>query len=135
MKKVYQANYSNIVGDCFSACLASILEVNLEDIPNFWLQTQDNTEFWKLSNKFLTENYNCKAIAFSIEENDKFLIQDVLCIAIVKSPDKTCDHAVVWLNKLIHNPNPNHPPITEEPKYFTVLVPLDIHVLSGLIQP
>ena len=35
MKKVYQKSIDQGIGDCTAACVASILEVNLEDIPNF----------------------------------------------------------------------------------------------------
>lgn len=35
MKPVEQANFTPTRGDCFSACVASILEIPLEDVPFF----------------------------------------------------------------------------------------------------
>jgi len=124
MKKVYQTDYSNSTGDCFRACLASILELPINSVPNFWKQTQEPIELWKLNNEWIYQNHNCKIILIEINEDQKFFINNLLCIAIVKSPlDKQYDHAVVWRNEIIHDPNIYNPIITEKPITFALLVP------------
>ena len=49
VKPVYQTQFGMPNGNCFAACVASILELKIEDIPNFcaigdenWLQLASN---------------------------------------------------------------------------------------------
>lgn len=38
MKPVYQTKFGDKEGNCFAACLASLLEIPLEDVPDFYAQ-------------------------------------------------------------------------------------------------
>lgn len=41
MKPVHQTNFQRGTGNCFAACLASILEMPLEEVPNFCHEGSD----------------------------------------------------------------------------------------------
>lgn len=43
MKQVYQTDCSPITGNCFNACLASVLEIELESIPSL-MRTEENPD-------------------------------------------------------------------------------------------
>lgn len=48
-------------GNCFSACLASLLEIKIEDVPYL------NEDNWIVNtNKFLMENYNSYYMEFDV---------------------------------------------------------------------
>lgn len=125
MKKVYQTKFDDNLGDCFRACIASIFEFPIKEMPNFWEQTQDVSEFWRLNNSWLAEHKNFKFINFELSVEHKHIIDDLLCVACAKSPRGNADHAVVWQNKLIHDPHPSEAGLAEEPDTFTLFLPLD----------
>jgi len=125
MKKVNQTIFDNITGDCFRACLASIFEISIESVPNFWVDTQDVSEFWKLSNDWCAENLKHRCMTVEISNGHGYMIENVLCIACAKSPRNDCDHAVVWKNGIIHDPHPSNSGLAVEPTTFTVFLPLD----------
>ena len=101
-------------GDCWRACLASILECDIEDFPR-----PDNYNDW--SNyypevlKVITEK-GWQWIGYTIENIDS---ADILqakdtggyVIAVGKSPrstaEKRINHAVVWKNGIVHDPHPD----------------------------
>lgn len=60
MKPVQQTIFSKNLGDCFRACVCSILEIDICDMPNFWEQTQDGDIFWNRVNDWLfPRGYKC----------------------------------------------------------------------------
>lgn len=111
MKPVDQKVIDPGYGDCMRAALASLLEYDIEHVPNFillprsiwkevfyiWLTCQG----WKFTGKgYLSKN--------KINKNDSF---NGYFLAVVpsKTYDGKVDHAVV-INKsgiVIHDPNPN----------------------------
>ena len=125
MIPVNQTILDDITGNCFQACVASIFEFPIEQMPNFWEQTQNVTEFWKLNDKWTTDNLGCRCVSFQLNGKNKHLIDDVLCVACAKSPRGDIDHAVVWKNKIIHDPHPSNEGLSEEPDTFTLFIPLD----------
>lgn len=125
MKPVQQTIFDDFLGDCFRACVASIFEFPIEDMPNFWEQTQDVEEFWKLNNGWLMENKGFKCINISFLPEDIYIIQGLLCVACAKSPRGEVDHAVVWQDGLIHDPHPSNAGLAEEPDTFTLFSPID----------
>ena len=125
MIPVKQTIFNDTLGDCFSACVASIFELPIEEVPNFWEQTQDVSEFWRLNNKWLMQNKGFKCIHFELLPKDRHVVDDLLCIACAKSPRGKTDHAVVWKNGLIHDPHPSSAGLVEEPNTFTIFVPIN----------
>lgn len=51
MKKVYQDIISSVNGNCRAACLASMLEIELSEVPD--LHSEDGNRFHKLTEEFL----------------------------------------------------------------------------------
>jgi len=68
MKPVYQIEYRRKLGDCFRACLASIFEFEITNMPNYWEQTQDSKEFWSLVNEWMGEQYGIRCVTIEINE-------------------------------------------------------------------
>jgi len=125
MIPVQQTIFDDTYGDCFRACVASIFEFPIEEMPNFWEQTQDVSEFWKLNNEWLVKNKGVKCVSFQLSMDDMHVIEDLLCVACAKSPRGDMDHAVVWNNGLIHDPHPSNAGLAEEPDTFTIFIPTD----------
>jgi len=133
MKPIYQTIFDDTYGDCFRACVASIFEFSIEEMPNFWEQTQDLNEFWQLNDEWLMKNRGFKCFHFQLPSKHKYLIKDLLCIACAKSLKRNedeelselVDHAVVWKNGLLHDPHPSEAGLAEDPDTFTVFVPID----------
>ena len=117
MIPVYQTQNDSVYGDCFRACVASIMEFNIEVMPNFWNQTQDVEEFWRLVDEWLG---NHSFTAFHIEPFLK--PKDLICIAFFNKVNETGGHAVVWRNGIIHDPSKIELDLEEEPTLFTILV-------------
>jgi hypothetical protein len=125
LKPVNQTIFGDTLGDCFRACVASIFEFSIEEMPNFWEQTQDAKTFWKLNNDWTAKNKDCRCISFLFEPEDRYLVNGILCVAIAKSPRGEVDHAVVWQDGIIHDPHPSGAGLDEEPDTFTLFIPVD----------
>ena len=125
MKPVMQTIFDDVYGDCFRACVASIFEFSIEEMPNFWEQTQDASEFWRLNNSWLMKNYDFKVLSFQLLPEDRHVVESLLCIACAKSPRSDIDHAVVWQDGLLHDPHPSGAGLTEKPDTFTLFVPIN----------
>lgn len=124
MRFIDQTIFEKEKGDCFRACLASIFEFNIEKMPNFWELTQDSFEFWKLVNQWTSEFLGIKCILISINDETKFYIEDLLCIAIGKVERSGDEHAVVWKNGMIHDPHPSRDGLYGDINNFVVFVPI-----------
>jgi hypothetical protein len=53
MKPVYQTKYGIPHGNCFMACVASILEVPLEECPDLYDEEQQGKNWWGVSVAFV----------------------------------------------------------------------------------
>jgi hypothetical protein len=124
MKCVDQIIFEDKKGDCLRACLASILEFDIEYIPNFWEQTEDTHEFWNLLNEWTTENIGYKCIPIFLEDAFDDILKDVLCIAIGRTGRGNEEHAVVWCNKLIFDPHPERKGLVGDPDTYVILIPI-----------
>jgi len=125
MKPIYQTIFDDVLGDCFRACVASIFEFSIEDMPNFWEQTQDPHEFWRLNDSWTKEHLGYSCISFCFEKVHLHLIDGMLCVALAKSPRGDVDHAVVWKDGIVHDPHPSNAGLAEEPDTFTIFIALN----------
>lgn len=106
-------------GNCFTACLASMLEKNIEDVPNFRQlhadRMGDQARIW------VRENTEYDLVMFYIG-GDSFTTKVVMLpgrfIAAYPSPNKpNTNHAVIVEIdvygdiSLVHDPNPDGKPI------------------------
>ena len=114
MKPIMQTDTSFDTGNCGEACLASILEIKLTDIPQ--LHDPDDVQnghiYCKNLRKFVRQfglSYIDVAMNEGHEPEDFF--RDCWVIASGPSPRGTEEwhrHAVVWRNgKIIHDPHPS----------------------------
>lgn len=107
MKRVFQTVLEEGAGNCMAACVASLLEVDIEDVPNF----RTTSDPWKSLQDWLGLRGLCaiqvQAIPGLVRE-----MPPVHCIVSGRSPRHKGLHAVVGLNsddgiRVIHDPNPN----------------------------
>ena len=131
MKPVKQKIFDSRKGDCVRACLASVFELPIDEVPNFWEQTQDPTEFWKLINDWLMENFGVRKIFLRYSEKTADCLEKVLCIASGESPRHTPGgHAVVWRDGLLHDPHPSGDGLLGSPEDLMIFIPLDPKQIS-----
>ena len=121
MKPVFQRCVDFGHGDCFSACLASILELDLDSVPNF---RSDSMHDGRLMIEHILEWLHPRGVSYfeldlwKGQANWSFL--ETYCILTIPSQIYLeGKHAVVglWerqgdttLLKIVHDPNPNNEP-------------------------
>lgn len=153
MKPVYQSTVDPLKGDCFSACLASLLEVPLDAIPRFAEQATERwgspTRLMEIARPWLAENYGLSIVTIQMEQTletgaDIRIIGAVPgtpCIAGGRSATfESGQHAVVGeidehgMNfRMTHDPNPSGKGIIDRPIHLYFLVPLDYFSSSDKI--
>lgn len=94
-------------GNCFPACLATVLGLKLEDIPNFAMASKgDRTKYWELVKDYLTTiGYKHTLVPFRRVKGTPQL--NGLVIVIGSAPTGST-HSVVYRDgSLFHDPHPN----------------------------
>lgn len=127
MKPIDQTIFGFEKGNCFQACIASILEKPINSIPNFSDgDFRDNIIKWmKDSNNRLME-IECNDF---ISDVDLFnmIFKDIYIIATGTSPRSPRNenklHAVIYHNgELVHDPHPDRKGIIGSPKCITFFI-------------
>jgi len=119
MREIVQDDITFKSGNCFSACIASILEVPLKNIPNFHTESprdfDKNVAEWCKSQDF---------ILLDITMEDPSLINSCYVIANGTSPrNKDFLHSVVWFDgEIVHDPHPNGCGLADDPETFTIFI-------------
>lgn len=113
-------------GNCFATCIACILDLPVEDVPNFCGDNPgENGEWHRATNRWLAPR-GLRYIEFSYGDwvADNHGLPG--CHVIVSGPGpRGCDHATVWLDgKLTHDPHPSGDGLLE-PKYVGFFVALE----------
>lgn len=140
MIKVYQEIIAQGSGDCFSACLASILELPISSVPKF--ARDHGARMNIVAREWLHEHFNLSLVSIRLEDRDHVyqgkdlrLVGGVCgtpCILTYPSPNIPGSfHAVVGqidehgLNfQIIHDPNPKGAEIRGYPVVAEFLVPM-----------
>jgi hypothetical protein len=122
VKKIMQTKFGAKKGNCFDACVASILEYPLEKIPENMM-----SEDW-----FLKYQKWLKTIGYqllNVRLGDGFLPEDIYYIVSGISPRfKDVQHSTVGLNgKIIHDPHPDNTKIKGNKKYWEYTFLLQIN--------
>lgn len=100
MKPVYQTIVSapGVVGNCWVACIASLLEISIEDVPHFLelygSAAVDETRKWLFTN----HNVGLLSLYLKGNEDNGIIFQGVggtQCIASIPSPNMKGTHAVI----------------------------------------
>lgn len=93
-------------GNCFSACIASILEMPLEDVPLFYNDEGINNWYDKFDNWCKENGY--WASYYSIEDMGDDWCPDDYSILSGQSPRGDWLHSVVaYGNEIVHDPHPD----------------------------
>ncbi len=116
MKKVYQTIVDPIKGNCMQAAIASLFELDLEEVPNF-IELED----WVLKFKDMYKNRGyCYGILNLSERTTKDIIKKALKFdggvkgyfyaSVPSRRFNGCSHAVIIDSDLnvIHDPSPNN---------------------------
>lgn len=131
MKPVTQTIFGDRVGNCFPACIASLLEVPLENLAinpdeQTWLETTQ--EALKPHGLFYLEVRLDVAVNYPM-----YAMKDRLCVMTGKSPRGDFWHSVVArighndadntvIYELVHDPHPSGRGIEGNPKALGFLV-------------
>jgi hypothetical protein len=141
MKPIFQAIVDKGRGDCFRCCLASILELERDEVPNFReLMNLTGVDMMAIARQWLKDKFDLSLVTIYMhgvpECGDDFRltggIEGTPLIVTVDSPNiPGAQHAVVGeiddqgINvRIIHDPHPNPKPIETYPLFISMLVPL-----------
>jgi len=127
MNPIYQTRYGKGKGNCFQAALASLFEVNLDDVPDFCnIYSVDDGMWYKEYLKWLNKK-GYTAITFDIHGEFNLglgNLHDCFLLVTGKNSDNV-NHCVIYRNgKPIHNPNKNCKGII--PEAIDIIFPLDV---------
>lgn len=102
MIKIYQTKFGK-EGNCFPACLASILEIPIEGIPNF--QSENGEWYFNYKKWFRRRGLDLLALNGNSWPKDMIgYCPQVYAIVSGKTP-RGLDHATVYLGgNLVHDP-------------------------------
>lgn len=148
MKPVFQQIFDERKGDCFAACLASLLEIPLADVPNFReIQTSGGRDMIQLADEWLRENHRKRFLGIEIyhpsggERTDICLLNRLFyanegeyVLLSGESPRKNADgstkyHCVIgkadcWGFDVVHDPHPEGGGIVGQPYGVKWILPL-----------
>lgn len=140
MIPIFQTIIDVAEGNCFPACLASLLELPLDSIPHF-LKEYGRTNMMKEARKWLSEKYGLTILTIEAQRGAipiyayvRPLHAEALCMVSGYSHtfEQPASHVVVGriINdifdyELVHDPNPSGKGINGDPLYFYFLMPID----------
>lgn len=124
MKPIDQTKFGSPEGNCFAACLASILEIPLEEFP----VVSKTKQYWiDKFNRFL-EPYGIFLLLIQgkYSDNEHYFPPDgLVCVASGMGP-RGLQHSVVWYkNKVLHDPHPSREGLVERPVDYAFIIPYD----------
>lgn len=119
MKRVYQTKYG-VEGNCFAACVASLLELPIDEVP-FLGTDEEWDDYEERLNEFLPR-FQLKITTFHLTSEDwKKFIQNFFADTFIITGYSTSldlEHAVITLNgEVVHNPNDRNDFELKEPLY------------------
>ncbi len=104
MKKVYQTKFGAEEGNCFQACVASVLEFALEEVPDFCTEFEGE-KYYEQFVKWLNE-CGFSAIPINVDADlDRPNYKGCYLVVGGKNKDNVM-HSVIYKDGvLVHNPN------------------------------
>ena len=131
-----QTIFGDSKGNCFSACVASLLNVSLDEVPNFCADYAAN-EWWDKFRTWLHER-QYEAIFFEFkgwEDGWKSMFEEadgLLWISSGKSPRGDFLHAVISKGpNVFFDPHPDNGGLDGDPKDGVLLIPCDPAIRCG----
>jgi hypothetical protein len=147
MKPVYQQHIHKGEGDCFSAGLASLLEIPLNAIPNFRKENPPPKCMMTAARIWLQKNFNLSIVTIQMEKKletgeDIRLVgaaSGTPCLAGGRSPNfhdtlhcvvgEIDEHGMNFVMK--HDPNPSGKGLVGKPIHLYFLVPMNYAALTN----
>lgn len=136
MKPVLQTTFYP-KGNCYAACVASILELPLSEVPDFFNvpagQDRFNTGYERVADWLAQRGLGILRVLPMFDGvwvAPVHLSQPFFCIASGDSPRHQCGHAIVWgfsdqHSAPVHDPHPDGGYFNgEDPKSFDLIVRL-----------
>lgn len=134
MKPVMQTVFGEGKGNCFAACLASILELPIEAVPNF--MAEHRSDWFGALNRWLAgTGLRCVYVKAAHLDDAKIapFASDVPLIVGGKSP-RGLSHAVIWHDgEIVHDPHPEGGGIDRIRRVY-ILTPISPAVLRRLSE-
>lgn len=122
MKPIMQTDFTFQTGNCMQACVASIFELELDQVPNF---NKHGPKYYDEEIESWCDLINMIALDITLEHGALNLFRDTHIIAIGNSPRSTegLKHACVYKNgEIVHDPHPDGTLISLPPYCFTVFI-------------
>jgi len=133
MRPVDQTKFGQPEGNCLAACVASILECRLEDVPDLWEGEQAGKNWLMLLNGWLRERHGLAYFCANPMKPDSgfsawWFPKDCYYVVGGKSPREyvPAGHACVGLNgRIVHDPHPSRAGLlaVEDYGFFLKLFP------------
>lgn len=138
MRPVPQTRFGENDGDCFAACLASLLEVSLEEVPPYHQSNQDMRPYLARVDEWLAP-LGLALVTLNVtpvdEEFPDYIGENTYSIAAVReSGDASFTHAIVMRGREPrHDPHPqslvsSQPDLTSRIAAVSFLVSTTINV-------
>lgn len=111
--------------DCIRVCVATILEVPIEDVPNFMADAGDES-LWVEELRRWLEPLGLSAMCVVFHDgSDGEVTKGVICAAGGHGPRGRA-HMVVWKDgEMVWDPHPDGGGIIGEPEDYLLFLPLD----------
>lgn len=126
MKPVFQNRFGKPLGNCWEACVASILEVDLSDIPTAhreeWEDAVGQERVYKLLEYLHSLGYNL--VEFKMVDGEGVITMRVPSDYYILCGEnhQGLGHTVVALgNEIVHNPNPTDNGILHNASAYQIL--------------
>ena len=128
MIPVFQTRFGEVNGNCFQAALASLFELELEEVPDFCnIYSIKNNEWYNEFIKWLNQRgYSSIPIVVDNDWGNLNRPNYRGCFLLVTGKQKDgVNHCVIYKNgKCVHNPNKNCSGIT--PEQVDLIFPMDV---------
>jgi len=121
MKPVMQTEMGRR-GNCFSACLASLFELGIADVPNFYDVGGDDADAWwaAVRDWLRPRGFGVMSLSITPALLTKFEGYFIVC----GQSARDLEHATIWRDgAMVHDPHPSQQGIVE-PTSVDLLYPL-----------
>lgn len=128
MIPVDQTKFGERAGNCFAACIASILGLSLSRLPNFCAWPE--SEWWERTNAWLAEHHGVRALMVVADSFGAKGLGELSDVYHIKSGDgpRGLKHSVVGLGEeVVHDPHPSRSGLVKI-ETLEFLIPCDLGI-------